>query len=244
MDRLDSLLASVVERLPSGEPPEPRKPSPDEIAVMRKRRVELIQQQTDLLLARIGARYQAATLDSYQTPTNDQRVALGKMRNYAEKLSEEITAGHGILLFGSTGTGKDHLLIGLSKIAISKGFSLQWVNGVDLHAKMRDAIQRDESESNILKAYSTARVLVLSDPLPPSGVLTDYQAATLYRLVDVRYRNLLPVWCSLNVSDVDEARRRLGAATTDRLRDGSLAIECKWPSYRKARKILETNPNQ
>ena len=145
-----------------------------------------------------------------------------------------VRAGHGILLYGSTGTGKDHLLIGLARELILNGCQILWVNGIDLQARMREAIRTNDGEDRVLDGYWDARVLVLSDPMPPSGVLTDYQAATLYRMIDHRYRHLLPVWCSLNVADAQEARERLGAAIVDRLRDGALAIECNWPSYRKA----------
>lgn len=225
---LAALVQQVVSRIPADELSEA---APAQTAD----RNDAIQQRLNALLYRIGPRYRHATLASYQATTVEQRSAVAKLRAYADNLRDEVKSGRGILLFGPTGTGKDHLLIGLAKIAVAKGCEVLWVNGIDLQAKLRDAIQHDESEESVLKSYRTARVLVLSDPLPPAGVLSDYQAATLYRLADHRYRNLSPTWCSLNVANAGEARKRLGAATVDRLRDGALAIECKWPSYRRAR---------
>ncbi len=226
---LDDILQSVIRRLDPGKfrktPTEqadgaPHSGPPDRL---------------EILLRQVGARYRNATLDNYEASNDLQKAALARLRAYAANLRDEVRAGRGILLFGTTGTGKDHLLIGLARNAIAAGCPLLWVNGVDLQARMREAIRTETSEDRILACYEDARVLVLSDPLPPAGSLTDYQAATLYRLVDHRYRNLLPIWCSLNVADANEARQRLGAATVDRLRDGALALECKWPSYRRAR---------
>ena len=238
---LSELLPAVLEKIQYREDALPKQAmTPEQQAEESARaslaRDEYIQQQTQSLMRLIGPRYHNATLDNYEAPNKHQEAAVAQLRAYAQNLRAEVKAGHGILLFGTTGTGKDHLLIGLAREVIAAGCSLSWVNGVDLQTKMRDAIRDDVGEDYVLGKYKAVRVLVLSDPMPPSGVLTDYQATTLYRLIDYRYRHLLPVWCSLNVADAKEARARLGAATVDRLRDGALAIECKWSSYRKAQR--------
>ena len=77
-------------------------------------------------------------------------------------------------------------------------------------------------------------VLVLDDPLPPNGRLSDYQSAMLYRVVDGRYRNLKPTFVSMNVSGPAEADARLSAPVVDRLRHDALCLVCDWPSYRQA----------
>ena len=191
--------------------------------------------RTDQLNRKIGRRYQDATLENYRTETIEQTTAVKILQDYARNIRENIAAGCGIVLFGPSGTGKDHLFAGLAKVAITRGICPMWINGVDLHALMRDAIQQDLRETSVIEPLAKAELLVLSDPLPPSGVLNDYQTATMYRLIDQRYKNMLPVWCSLNVADGNEARSRIGAATVDRLIDGTLSIECKWKSYRRKR---------
>jgi len=231
--QLSDVVEKVLERLPAEEAPSPQADDPVRKEEARRQWVE---KQLDVLMRLIGPRYQNATLDNYEAVHPVQEMAVVRLRQYATNLPEEVKAGQGVLLFGTTGTGKDHLLIGLAREAIAGGFLVRWVNGVDLHTKMREAIRAETGEDQVLKAYKDVRVLVLSDPMPPSGALTDYQAATLYRLIDYRYRHLLPVWCSLNVANANEARERLGSATVDRLRDGALAIECNWPSHRRARR--------
>lgn len=232
-NKLSDVLPKLLERLPDAPVANSAAQTQTQQAEQRRRRAEEIQRCLDQLLKAVGPRYRTATLENYEAREKAQQVALGCIRAHCANLADEIKAGRGILLFGPSGTGKDHLLVGLARQAIALGCTLTWENGVDLYAKMRETIQHQASEEQMLSRYRQPQVLVLSDPMPPSGALSDYQAATLYRIVDYRYRHLLPVWCSLNVADSKEAAGRLGPATVDRLCDGAWAIECKWPSWRK-----------
>ena len=239
-------IGEVLDRLPDVTDYNRRDAGDAEQAAAREaeQRQRELERRKQLFFRCIGGRYWQATLDNYEVIYPQQRETLAALRTYGANLKAEVKDGRGILLFGTSGTGKDHLLIGLARQAIVAGCSLVWTNGMNLYAKMREAIADGRDEDWVLQRYMKEQVLVLSDPLPPSGPLTDYQAATMYRLIDHRYRNLLPVWCSLNVVDAKEARERLGAATVDRLRDGALAIECKWPSYRKAKSETGRPPKE
>ena len=76
-------------------------------------------------------------------------------------------------------------------------------------------------------------VLCLSDPLPPVGALTQFQATMLYRLVDARYSRGVPTICTVNVADDAEADERMGVPTWDRLCHGAWKLHCAWPTYRR-----------
>jgi DNA replication protein DnaC len=183
----------------------------------------------------LGSRYVGATLESYVTTCDAQRVVLSALRDYADNMLAYGREGRGIVLYGSCGTGKDHLAGSLARIAISRyRVSLEWIRGVDLYARFRDAIRNDASENEIIAPLVKVAVLAISDPLPPVGALTEFQAAALLRIVDERYRRLRPIWTTINVASGEEADRRLGAQVADRLRDGALTLFCDWPSYRKA----------
>lgn len=185
-------------------------------------------------LAAVGARYRDATLDSFIVEHEAQRPVVEAIRAYARRGRDNIREGRGIVLFGPPGTGKDHLLVALGRLAAGSGFTIRWVNGAELFRELRDAISEDAKESRVLGRYARPHVLILSDPVPPGGRLSEYQSTMLYQLVDERYRALLPTWVSINVANGEEAGERLGAATVDRLRHGSLCLFCDWPSYRRA----------
>jgi DNA replication protein DnaC len=139
----------------------------------------------------------------------------------------------GVLLYGPSGTGKDHLLIALAVEAIKSDVpSFEWVNGQDLFGGARDLMDSHDSELMFVAKYSRPAVLILSDPVPIDGELTNHQANILYRIVDRRYRECRATWVTMNVKDSNDASKRIGAAIVDRLKDDALALFCNWPSYR------------
>lgn len=183
----------------------------------------------------VGSRFAETTLESFEATTSEQRKVLGAVRGYAANIVERAADGNGVILFGSAGTGKTHLLAGLAKAAIEAGLSVAWVNGQDLFARFRAAIDGEGSESTIIRELVKPDVLILDDLLPPGGALTDFQASSVYRIVDARYRDCRSTWSTMNVSNGDEAERGMGAQIVDRLRHGALTAFCNWPSFRSAK---------
>ena len=206
--------------------------APTEIDNDQRQRLKRRNDAWDNLIASLGARYAETTLANFTADRDDQRKAVVALRGYSANIDERIAAGVGIVLFGPSGSGKDHLLSALAKRAVAMFHSVSWWNGADLFGAMRDRIGEAQSEEAFIRRLESPDVLVLSDPLPPAGPLTDFQATTLYRIVDRRYRMRKPTWVSINVASGEEADRRLGTAITDRLRDGALCLHCKWPSHR------------
>jgi DNA replication protein DnaC len=180
-----------------------------------------------------GKRLSSATLDNYVVSKPEQAKILADVREYVASIGERIAQGIGIVLNGPSGNGKDHLLISAARSAIQVGAVVCWKNGQDLLREFRDRIGTDESEESLLAPLVSADVLVISDPLPPSGSLTDYQASMIYCVLDARYRDCKATWASMNVTSRKEADNRIGVAIVDRLRHEALCLACNWPSYRK-----------
>jgi DNA replication protein DnaC len=183
-----------------------------------------------------GPRYDGCRLSNFECSTETQRSAVDSLLDYGRNLEQRISDGCGIILFGPKGTGKDHLLAAMANGAImGHGVDVEWINGMDLFGMIRDTFSDDskEDESDVLARFIRCQVLYLSDPLPPSGSLTDFQASTLFRVLDARYSSMRPTWVSVNVTSAAELDSRLGAQNGDRLRDGAVAIFCNWSSYRK-----------
>lgn len=110
-----------------------------------------------------------------------------------------------------------------------------WVNGMDLFGEFRDAIDAGASERQGVAKLTAPTILALSDPAPPRGNLSDFQVMMLFRIIDRRYRDMLPTWITVNASSRQQAEERLGAQVVDRLGHGALAIHCDWESYRSAK---------
>ena len=182
----------------------------------------------------LGARYESCRLTNYACPTKAQLDATQALEAACESYADPYTS-RGIVLYGRPGTGKDHLLSAcLQRVAEDWGVTCRWLNGLELYAEVRERIAANETEAALVREYARPDVLAISDPVPPFGAVTDFQATTLLRILDRRYREVRPTWVSLNVANGDEANKRLGAAITDRLRDNAVTIYTDWPSFRKA----------
>lgn len=186
-------------------------------------------------LARRGSLYATCTLENYETLCSEQGKVLQAVRDYASRLPDELAAGRGLLLFGEIGTGKDHLLVGLARLAILKhGLRVVWWDGMTFYRALRDHIADHTPEGLILDPIIDAEIAILSDPLPPDGTLSEYERERLFEVVERRRSHRRPLWITMNVRSGKEADERMGLAIFDRLKSGALALFFDWPSYRRA----------
>lgn len=182
-----------------------------------------------------GKRYRSCTFSKYEIREPQQSTVVAALQQYAEQ-PDSIDSGKNIILFGPSGTGKDHLLMATAwELNYASGVVPSWFNGVEVSKRWRDSVREwEDSHSSFDGELRTCEILYVSDPLPPSGVLSEFLQERWFELIDYRYRNQLPVWMTLNVVDGAEAEQRMGTPIVDRLRDGALALHCNWPSYRES----------
>jgi DNA replication protein DnaC len=171
-----------------------------------------------------------------------QATVFRTSREWSNTFPHRQREAEGMVLFGPVGTGKDHLAfaaVGQALVDHDVVFSAHWLYGRDFFGTVRDRIDSHDSEATLLRRLESIDVLVVSDPLPPFGDLTPFQADTFYRLVEARYARRKITICTLNVATDDEADRRLGAATWDRLCHRSWKMHCCWPSFRQPARELK-----
>lgn len=187
------------------------------------------------LFAERGKRYLNCTLKEFEATTTEQAAAVKRLTSYCKDMEANIADGVGVVLLGPSGTGKDHLLAAIMRAAVMVyGKSVKWENGMDLFGAVRDRMDTDKTEADWVKSMCRPDVLALSDPLPPFGPLSQFQANMLFRVVDGRYSRNRPTWITLNCAGRKEAEERMGAQIVDRLAHGAVVVVCNWPSYRKA----------
>jgi DNA replication protein DnaC len=218
------------------------KMTPEEIAERDQRLAEeaLAQQRYDReqqrqALGRLrGVRYAGCSLSNFEATTDAQQAVLGRLTDYRDNLRENVKAGVGVVWFGAAGGGKDHLMMALANAAIVReGLSVGWHNVMDWFGEVRDSFDGDRKEAKLIGDLSSPDVLMLSDPLPPFGKLTDFQANMLFRVVDKRYSMRRPTWVTVNTKGRAEAIDRMGAQIVDRLSHDAVVCFCDWPSYRQ-----------
>lgn len=199
--------------------------------------IRLKQSTWDGFIRARGRRYLDCRLSNFETTNQKQTDVLDAVKQFAREIWDRIIRGQNVVLFGPSGTGKDHILTGLVHAAIvaiptpRDQLRIEWHSGPELYATVRAEIGRD-CGAGVVDSAIHSGLLVLSDLIPPSGKLTDYQADTVYRIIDERYNTCRPIWISANVKNRQELDAGLGAAVADRLVDGALTIGCDWPSHR------------
>ena len=215
-----------------------------EQAAEQRRRIEIAEQgrrsreaaaNWSAILPSIGERYRGCTLETYTVTCEGQRQAKAIVADFVAQMAEHLTAGTNLVLFGTVGTGKDHLLVAALREAIRSGATARFKSGMELWAQMRGAITEDRNESTVLRDLQQCDVLAISDPIPPFGGLTEFQSQVLYRLIDARYRACKPTWMTINVANGEQAAAKLGAANVDRLKDHAVMVKLEWESYRRSK---------
>lgn len=240
--KADSSPAQITKAMPA------RELSPEEVAARDEAnaRMALAEQKARrqglfaVLCEKAGSRYAGCNFKNFECKTKAQAAARDACVEYAKTLIEQITDCRNLVLYGPVGTGKDHLAFAIGAAAtLYHGKVVGWINGQDWFGEIRDQMSDDgESERRIILRLCGSDVLVISDPLPPYGSLSQHQGTMLYRLINARYRFGKPTIVTVNVADDDEADNRLGAATWDRLRDRAWQVNCNWPSFRKPARIV------
>lgn len=187
-----------------------------------------------------GGRCHEYRFDTYKVATDHQTKVFQLVREWAETLPERIANCESLVLYGACGTGKDHLAFAAARLGILKyGVTVTWRNGRNLAADFRDGINEGESETDKIRELRADNLLVLSDPLPVSGKLTDFQVDVLYRVLDARYAANRPMIVTLNAIDESDADKRLGPPLWDRIQDRAWIAHCNWPSHRKPGRVVK-----
>jgi DNA replication protein DnaC len=190
----------------------------------------------------LGPRYAECSFTNfnvYEETTDEdrpsQRQVLDQIQAFAAEAPDRLAQGGGVVLFGKPGTGKDHLLCALAYwVVLCHGFTVRWTGGPELFERARDRIRDDsEAEREMISEYCKTQILIISDPVPAKGNISQYSADIVQRIVDKRYRSLKSTWATMNVHDGEEAEQRLASPIVDRLRHHALCLKCMWPSFRK-----------
>ena len=186
------------------------------------------------LAADLGRRYSPtlAAFESYRVYAKGQEEVIDQLRAFTAQFPGVIERGEGLILYGSVGTGKDHLCAAALYAACHAGLSCRWIGGQELYGRFRDQIDDKRSEREQSIELAAPDVLAISDPIPAAGDLSKWSIDQLYRLIDRRYREMRSTWITVNAATPEEAKAKLSAQVFDRLREGATLVKCFWPSFR------------
>lgn len=203
--------------------------------------MERHQQAMDENLKRAGipALYQNIDFDSWKVTDKRQLPKIVRVRAYADELFEYKQAKN-LVLSGSTGTGKSHIISCIVKyVAQNKLIRIRFMSSAAVMSRIndsRDFKSRTEYESEILDQLGNIPVLVLDDV----GAKDDIKGRQdlFFTIIDRRYNSHLPTLITTNLSE-EQLREYIGDRAFDRLTQRCVWIECVWQSYRKINSTFE-----
>ena len=232
-----TLFQPVLDRFTFKAPPQ----SGEQKAKLNEEETARIKRERDAAWSRIanklGARYAQCSFENYYVHSGghyQQKVLTYLDETWCCEMRRQVEQGQGLLLVGPRGTGKDHLAVACLKRAVMDfGYSAYYADCQNLFSIARDRIANDQDEKGLFGDLRSPQILLLSDPVPQSGAITQYQQSILWNIIDGRYRQRKSTWITANVSGSKELEDRLGPTISDRLIHGAAVVVCQWPSYRQ-----------
>lgn len=189
-----------------------------------------------------GPRYAGATIDSFELHGDNaqqerQRATIARIRDYVASIRRNIAQGRGVLLSGTCGAGKDHLMIGMIREAINAGcHDVLWLSAVDMFGDAKDALRTSVPMREHLEMWTRPELLVISDLLPMNQALTAFEGEILFRLIETRTRRCRSTWANFNIGNRQDAVDKIGEKILSRLEQNALVLNLQWSDYRRLAK--------
>ncbi len=185
--------------------------------------------QSGISEARIPTRYNKVTLDNFETPSSSLKASLQFAREYVQNYSLENPKG--LYIYGTTGSGKTHLAIGILKGLIEKGFDGVFYNIVDLLDSIRSTFDpnSESSPKGRLTQEQERQIIVLDD----FGVqkTSAWVVDRLYALINRRYQDCKTLIITSNIKSKD-LLKQVETRLVSRIVDMCEEIEIKADDYR------------
>ena len=181
-------------------------------------------------------RYLKCSFSNFNVSNDRQRLALAKIRKFAEHLETHIDNGVNVILYGPCGTGKDHLMTALMGTVVWKFARMRRIyfyDGAILAARAKADRGKTVSGYYSEDSVREPRVLAISDPVLPGETAKYYQRERLNQLIDEQYRARHPVWITINSSTREEFNEMITPRIADRLRHNAFTLHTDWESFRQ-----------
>jgi DNA replication protein DnaC len=135
----------------------------------------------------IPAKYRGVSFDRPPV-TQMNEIVVRRVRDYCGSIEDNIAAGRGLWLYGSSGTGKTTLAMLVSRISLEAGRSVAIYSLPKLLARIRrtfDAETGEQSYSDLFERLATVDLLHIDDLGAENR--TEWVLEQLYALVNERY---------------------------------------------------------
>jgi DNA replication protein DnaC len=180
--------------------------------------------------------YHKAELKNYKIIEDEdvqkRRDAFGIILDYAKHIENAAREGIGLFLYGSNGSGKTHLTVGVLKHAILKGYTGQLVSLSGAFTAHMDAVYGNmEAREWLNRRVKNIQFLVIDDALKETGK-SENLPVFFDNLIRHRMRRSLPTIISTN-GTIQDFELRYGKSLVSLLMGKSIPVKMIWTDYRR-----------
>jgi DNA replication protein DnaC len=193
--------------------------------LLREQRIAWMSQQVFDTYGWLGERFsdmplQAKTFDTFQA--HRQQEAYDKAREFA------LTIEGSLVLHGSYGTGKTHLLAAICNELRTAERASRFTTAPKLFKAMQSAMEHHEDTYLIMRKAIMTPLLVLDDV--DKAKPSEFREETYYEIIDERTKHGRPIAISTN--KLTELSHYIGGAACSRLSIGQIAVEMTGDDFR------------
>lgn len=185
---------------------------------------------TDLMLP---DRFANATLDNYIPNNDDAKHCLKICKAYAQKWTERLRQGGGLVMCGKPGTGKNHLALAIAKHVINEHqSSALFTTALRVARKFKSSWGKnaDITEHQVIEFYTHTDLLIIDEVGVQFG--SESEKLILFEIINTRYEKMRPTILISNLPK-DELSTFIGERVIDRMNDGGgCTLAFTWESYR------------
>lgn len=165
----------------------------------------------------------AKTFESFQSGYQDQGKQLAEA--FAKKLGART-----LVLYGSFGTGKTHLLAAICNYQREQGKKCRFTTAPNLFAAINSRIGHNDNYTQLLSTAGETPLLVIDDV--DKARWSEFREEVYFLIMDMRARRGLPTAISTN--RLETLSDFVGGAVASRLSIGQIPIEMAGKDFRKS----------
>jgi len=130
------------------------------------------------------------------------RLACKAVKYYLSCMEDMISQGMGLFLWsGTKGSGKTRMAAGIANELVDLGIQVKFATSLDILQEIKNTWSEDTvTESKLLDALSTVKVLVIDDFGTEAVKENDWRSEKFYKIINERYLNRYPTILTSNYS--------------------------------------------
>lgn len=188
--------------------------------------------RTILRRSGIPLRFSSRTFDTYRASDEKQMRVLRVCKAYAEKFSDRLANGGGIVMCGMPGTGKTHLACSIAHQIAQAGRTSLFASALSAVRRVKETYRKgsEETEAEAVAKFMLPDLLILDEVGVQFG--SDTEKMILFEIINGRYEAMRPTILISNLTE-QELSGFVGERAMDRMREGGgVVLAFDWPSQR------------